>query len=63
MQRVTLTARGHAKVRDLIVLAEERQKRILHGLDAEALKGTLRYLIAFCAAKRRRRRPLSPLTY
>jgi DNA-binding MarR family transcriptional regulator len=63
MQRVKLTARGLEKVRGLITLANERQKRILQGLDAEALKATLQYLIAFCAAKRRRRRPLSPMTF
>jgi len=63
MLRVKLTARGLDKVRDLITLADERQKRILQGLDADALKTTLQYLIAFCAAKRRRRRPLSPMTY
>lgn len=63
MQRVALTARGHDKVRDLVTLANERQKRILQGLDAETLKQSLRYLIAFCAAKRRRRRPHSPMTY
>jgi hypothetical protein len=60
---VTLTARGHDKIRDLVVLANERQKRILHGLDAVALKTTLHYLIAFCAAKRRRKRSFSPITY
>jgi DNA-binding MarR family transcriptional regulator len=61
--RAKLTARGKDKVRDLITLANERQKRILHGLDAEGLKKSLQYLIAFCAAKRRRKRPLSPMTY
>jgi DNA-binding MarR family transcriptional regulator len=63
MLRVKLTARGRDKVRDLIALANERQKRILQGLDADALKKTLRYLIAFCAAKRRRKRSFSPMTY
>lgn len=52
--RVSLTKRGHEKVRELIVLAEARQKRILQGLDEAALKASLQYLIAFCAAKRRR---------
>jgi DNA-binding MarR family transcriptional regulator len=61
--RVALTKLGHRKVDELIVLAKERQKRILHGLDAEALKSALRYLIAFCTAKRRRKRRLSRLTY
>ncbi len=51
--RVSLTKRGRAQVGDLIALAKERQKRILQGLDAETLKASLRYLIAFCAAKRR----------
>ncbi len=50
--RVSLTNRGRAQVSDLIALAKERQKRILQGLDAEALKASLQYLIAFCAAKR-----------
>lgn len=59
MVRVALTPRGRERVEELIILAGERQKRILHGLDAEALKAALRYLIAFCAAKRRRKR--SPL--
>jgi DNA-binding MarR family transcriptional regulator len=63
MLRVKLTARGNEKVRELITLANERQKRILQGLDAEALKTTLQYLIAFCAAKRRRKRSISPMTY
>lgn len=53
MVRVSLTKRGHAKVRELIVLAEARQKLILQGLDEAALKASLQYLIAFCAAKRR----------
>jgi MarR family transcriptional regulator, organic hydroperoxide resistance regulator len=51
--RVSLTKRGHERVRELIVLAEARQKRILQGLDEAALKASLQYLIAFCAAKRR----------
>ena len=51
--RVSLTNRGRAQVGHLIALAKERQKRILQGLDAEALKASLQYLIAFCAAKRR----------
>ncbi len=51
--RVSLTSRGRAQVGHLIALAEERQKRILQGLDADALKASLQYLIAFCAAKRR----------
>jgi DNA-binding MarR family transcriptional regulator len=50
--RVFLTARGHQKVDQLIALAQDRQGRILQGLDAEALKKSLQYLIAFCAAKR-----------
>jgi MarR family transcriptional regulator, organic hydroperoxide resistance regulator len=50
--RVFLTKRGHQKVDQLIALASDRQKRILQGLDAEALKEALQYLIAFCAAKR-----------
>jgi MarR family transcriptional regulator, organic hydroperoxide resistance regulator len=51
--RVSLTKRGHEKVRELIALAKARQKRILQGLDEEKLKASLHYLIAFCAAKRR----------
>jgi DNA-binding MarR family transcriptional regulator len=51
--RVSLTKRGRDQVGDLIALAKERQKRILQGLDADALKASLQYLIAFCAAKRR----------
>jgi len=54
--RVFLTRRGHQKVDQLIALANERQRRILQGLDAEALKASLQYLIAFCAAKRSRDR-------
>lgn len=54
--RLSLTARGRQEVQDLIRIAKERQKRILHGLDAEGLVAALRHLIAFCAAKRRRRR-------
>jgi len=54
--RVFLTRRGHQKVDRLIALANERQRRILQGLDAEALKASLQYLIAFCAAKRSRHR-------
>lgn len=53
MVRLSLTKRGHAKVRELVVLAEARQKLILQGLDETALKASLQYLIAFCAAKRR----------
>ena len=56
MLRLSLTRRGYERVGDLISLAEERQKRILQGLDAGALEAALRYLIAFCAAKRRRPR-------
>jgi DNA-binding MarR family transcriptional regulator len=54
--RLSLTARGRDEVKDLVRIALERQKRILHGLDAEALVAALRHLIAFCAAKRRRKR-------
>jgi MarR family transcriptional regulator, organic hydroperoxide resistance regulator len=61
--RVTLTSLGHREVDELITLANERQKRLLHGLDAEALKAALHYLIAFCTAKRRRKRPLERMTY
>ena len=50
--RVFLTKRGHLKVDQIIALAIARQKEILTGLDAEALKASLQYLIAFCAAKR-----------
>lgn len=52
IMRVFLTARGHQKVDQLIALAQDRQGRILQGLDADALKESLQYLIAFCAAKR-----------
>jgi DNA-binding MarR family transcriptional regulator len=51
--RVSLTQRGQERVGELILLAKARQKRILQGLDADALKASLHYLIAFCAAKRR----------
>jgi DNA-binding MarR family transcriptional regulator len=50
--RVFLTKRGHEKVDQLIALAGARQEQVLQGLDAEALKASLQYLIAFCAAKR-----------
>ncbi len=50
--RVFLSKRGHQKVDQLIALATARQQEILQGLDAEALKASLQYLIAFCAAKR-----------
>ncbi len=50
--RVALTKRGREKVGELIVLAKARQKRILQGLDEGALRASLHYLIAFCAAKR-----------
>jgi MarR family transcriptional regulator, organic hydroperoxide resistance regulator len=50
--RVFLTKRGHQKVDQLIALATSRQKEILKGLDAEGLKASLQYLIAFCTAKR-----------
>jgi DNA-binding MarR family transcriptional regulator len=60
---VSLTARGRDRVRDLVALADARQERILAGLDAEALKRTLRYLIAFCAAKRRGRRAFTQMTF
>jgi DNA-binding MarR family transcriptional regulator len=56
MIRARLTARGHEQVSELMAMADERQRHILHGLDAEALKADLRYLIAFCAAKRQIRR-------
>jgi len=52
IMRVFLTKRGHQKVDQLIALATDRQKQILQGLDAEALKASLHYLIAFCVAKR-----------
>lgn len=61
--RVALTAQGHRKVDELIALANERQKRLLQGLDADALKAALHYLIAFCVARRRRKRPLERMTY
>lgn len=51
--RLSLTARGKGEVNDLVHLAKERQKRILAGIDAEPLKASLRYLIAFCAARRK----------
>ena len=50
--RVFLTKRGHQRVDQLIALATARQREILQGLDAESLKASLQYLIAFCAAKR-----------
>ena len=57
LTRLALTRRGKAEIADLIEMATERQRRILDGLDADRLVGALRHLIAFCAAKRRRRRP------
>jgi len=57
MLRLALTGRGRERVAELLTLAEERQERMLQGLDAEALKAGLRYLIAFCAAKRLKIRP------
>ena len=63
MARVALTPLGHKRVGELILLANERQKRLLQGLDADALKAALHHLIAFCAAKRRRKRPLERMTY
>lgn len=54
--RLSLTARGRDKVKDLIRIARERQERVLHGFDSEGLMKSLRHLIAFCAAKRRRKR-------
>lgn len=63
MLQVKLTARGHDRVRDLIVLADAREERILLGLDADALKRSLRYLIAFCAAKRGDRRAFTQMTF
>ena len=53
--RLSLTARGRGEVKDLIRIAMERQKRVLHGLDAEGLMAALRHLIAFCAVKRGRK--------
>jgi DNA-binding MarR family transcriptional regulator len=63
ISRIFLTKRGHERVDQLIALAAARQKQILQGLDAEALKASLQYLIAFCAAKRtllRQERKASP---
>lgn len=37
---------------ELVELAKDREKTILQGLDSEALKESLRCLIAFCTAKR-----------
>lgn len=54
--RLSLTPRGKAEVSNLVHLAKERQKRILAGIDAEPLKASLRYLIAFCAARRKNQR-------
>ncbi|MGH7005171.1 MAG: MarR family winged helix-turn-helix transcriptional regulator [Alphaproteobacteria bacterium] len=59
MIRLALTKRGREKVAELLVLATEQQKRMLQGVDAEGFKAALQYLIAFCAAKRRRRQPFS----
>lgn len=53
--RLSLTARGRAEVGDLIEMAIERQRRLLDGLDADQLVAALRHLIAFCAARRRKR--------
>lgn len=49
--RVTLTSTGRERVRELIASATERQQRILEGVDGEALKEALRYLIAYCAVR------------
>jgi len=53
--RISITPEGREKVGGLVAMAKERQRTLLEGdVHAEALKKSLRHLIAFCAARRRR---------
>jgi len=46
---------GREKVGGLVAMAKERQRTLLDGdINADSLKESLRHLIAFCAARRRR---------
>lgn len=52
---VSIEPSGREKVSGLVAMAKERQRTLLEGdINAEALKESLRHLIAFCAARRRR---------
>lgn len=52
--RVSIEPFGREKVGGLVAMAKERQRVLLEGVEnAEALKTSLRHLIAFCAARRR----------
>ncbi|TAL78971.1 MAG: MarR family transcriptional regulator [Burkholderiaceae bacterium] len=50
--RVHIELAGREKVGGLVAMAKERQRVLLDGMtNAEALKASLRHLIAFCAAR------------
>lgn len=52
---VFIEAAGRERVGGLVAMAKERQRTLLDGdSNADALKESLRHLIAFCAARRRR---------
>ncbi|MGE0799458.1 MAG: MarR family winged helix-turn-helix transcriptional regulator [Lautropia sp.] len=57
--RVYIEPAGSERVAGLVAMALERQRTLLDGMDAEALKASLRHLIAFCAARRRKRTVMS----
>ena len=55
--RVYIEPLGREKVGGLVAMAKERQRVLLEGdANAEALKASLRHLIAFCAARRQRQK-------
>lgn len=53
--RVYIQPPGRDRVAGLVAMAKERQRVLLDGIDAQALQASLRHLIAFCAARRRKR--------
>ncbi len=53
--RVYIEQAGRERVVGLIRMAKERQRVLLDGIDSQALQASLRHLIAFCAARRRKR--------
>lgn len=53
--RVYIESAGRERVAGLVAMAKERQRVLLDGIDAQALQASLRHLIAFCAARRRKR--------
>ncbi len=58
--RVHIEPAGREKVGGLVAMAKERQRVLLEGVEnAEALKTSLRHLIAFCAARRRRHKVIT----